>query len=46
MILLTCQVGSDADVGEGVLEDECLEDKGDEYVEDASYGDDVDGEEV
>ena len=46
MILLTCQVGSDADVGERVLEDEGLEDEGDEDVEDAGDGDDVEGEEI
>ena len=42
----TCQVGSDADVGERVFEDEGLEDEGDEDVEDAGDGDDVEGKEV
>ena len=42
----TYQVGADAHVGEGVLEYEGLEHEGDEDVEDAGDGDDVEGEEV
>ena len=45
-LLNTCQVGADAHVGERVLEYERLQHEGDEYVEDAGDGDDVEGEEV